>query len=126
MSVAASQAIYTQLNSHLGLLTLIAGNLHNTVLPQKPVLPAAVFSSVGTSRVGTLSDAGGAGVENLRIRVSSWGATHMDSLLVAEQVRLAMTTATTFEAVHIFETEQFEDAQKQYRVISDYSVWFHN
>lgn len=119
-----TEAVYAVLQNYAGLTSLVSTRVYAILMPQDPTVPAVTFQRVAGEREQTLTDAGGAGVERARMRVISWAKTLAGAQAVAEQGRLAMKAATTFEAIHVFEADDFENDTLLYSVVTDYSVWY--
>ena len=126
-----TEAVYTVLSGYAGLQALVGNGdspetyrIHAILMPQDQSVPAVTFQRVSDERVLTMTDAGGAGVVRDRIRITSWSKTLGEAQAVAEQVRLAMISATTFKSLQVFEADDREIDTLLYSVVSDYSVWY--
>lgn len=127
----ALTAFYDVLQGFAGLQALVTNldspatyRIYAVVLPQDSVYPSVTYQNANSERMLTMSNSGGGGVLNLRIRVSSWANTLSDASEVAEQVRLALKAATTLQALQVVEFDQYEIDTKLYQTVSDYSVWY--
>lgn len=127
-----AEAVYSVLTGYAGLQALVGNGdspetyrVYAILMPQDPTMPAVTFQKISAERQLTMSDAGGSGVENDRMRITAWSKTLAQAQAIAEQIRLAMKSAATFEALPVFETDGFESDTLYYSVITDYSIWYH-
>jgi hypothetical protein len=127
-----TEAVYSVLSAFAGVQALVGNGdspetyrIHAILMPQDSSMPAITFQRVSDERINTMSDAGGNGVVRDRIRITSWAKSIAETQALAEQIRLAMKAATTFESLQVFETDDFESDTLYYSTISDYSVWYH-
>lgn len=119
-----TEAVYAVLDAHAGLQALVGERIYAILMPQDPTLPAVTFQRVSAERQALMADGGGSGVERARIRVQAWATTLASAQAIAEQARLAMKTAGTFEAVHLVENDDFQSDPLLYQVTTDYAVWY--
>ena len=119
-----TEAVYTVLSNFAGLQALIGTRIYSILMPQDSTKPAITFLRVSDERVQTMTDAGGNGVVRDRMRFNIYADTLGECETIAVQIRLALMAATTFEALHIFETDNFEPDTLLYSVVSDYSIWY--
>ena len=127
-----TEAVFAVLNAHAGIQALVGNGdspetyrIYPILMPQDSAVPTITFTRVSAERELTMSDAGGNGVDRSRIRVTSWGKTLAETQALAEQIRQAMYAATTFEALQVFEADDFESDTLLYSTVTDYSVWYH-
>lgn len=127
-----TEAVFAILNAHEGIQALVGNGdspetyrIYPILMPQDSAVPTLTFVRVSDERQLTMADSGGNGVVRDRIRVTSWAKTLAETQALAEQVRLAMDAATTFDALQVFETDESESDTLLYSTVSDYSVWYH-
>jgi len=127
----STAAVYSVLSAHAGIKALVAigtspetYRIYAILMPQDSGAPALTFQRVSAERVPTLSNAGGNGVTRDRMRLIAWAKTQAAAKALAEQARQSMAAATTFEALQVFESDDFEPDTGLYSVVSDYSVWY--
>ena len=130
MSIASLPAnIYTTLSGYAGIKSLVANSDSPVTYRIDPIQrghsgtdPFIVYQQVSDSSFNHLSNAGGGGKRNVRMQIASFAPTHKSAYELAEQVRLAMSSATLFSSVYILTLDSFEADTKLYSVITDYSV----
>lgn len=127
---SVTSLVYTVLSGFAGIQALVANGtspetyrVFQLISPEQVDKPYVVFEKISLNRVNTMSNAGGAGVANSRIRVNNYAKTIAEAEALAEQVRLAMEAASSLEALPVFEQDFFELETRLYRVMTDYSVW---
>lgn len=98
--------------------------IYNIVSPGKAAAPFAVVQKVAQTRVNTMSDSGGQGVENGRFRITIYAKTISEAETLSEQARLALMAAVTLKASPLMNIDDFDDGTKLYQVIVDYSIWY--
>ncbi len=128
-----TEAVITILNAHAGLQALVGNGdspetyrIYNMVRPQDNAVPSITIHKISQQRETTMSDSGGAGVENMRSRFTIYADKLSDAEAVAEQARLALKAAAsaTFKSVQVFMTDNYEDDTHLYQVIVDHSIWY--
>jgi Protein of unknown function (DUF3168) len=127
------QAVYSVLGAYAGLQALLTNGdspptyrIYNLVAPQSVDAPFLVIQKIAQTRQNTLAQGAGNGVENSRVQCTAYADTISTAEAVAEQVRLALAAAegTSFAAVQVFNTDQYDADTQLYQVIVDYSVWY--
>ena len=129
----ATEAIRTVLVSFAGLQSLLATTdspaqyrVYSLVMPQDSDYPTIVMEKASQLRENTMAASGGAGVDNQRCRFNIYSDSLSECEAVAEQLRLALVGAasTDFNAVQVFELDNYESDTHLYRIIVDYSIWY--
>lgn len=112
---------------------LVSTRVYPNILPQKPTLPALVYSRISGPRIHTLT--GTSGWSDARIQIDSWGATYIAAQDLAAAVRASLDgfigslddgnspAATRRVAVRLDnERDLFEEEPDFYRVTQDYAI----
>ncbi len=98
--------------------------IYSLVLPQGVAMPAVVIERLNASEVQSLTDAGGAGLGNTRLRVSCYSSTLAEAQALSVQVRAAFKADTDLTEMHLMEFDGYEDDTQLYKTITDYSIWY--
>lgn len=105
----------------------VGERIHPVLLPEGTTKPAIVYGRVGVTDQIDL-DSGDGSLQEVRVQVDVWAATHSMCIEVAEAVRLRMQTATiasnNFRLGAAFAQDDYDSEAKLYRVILDFTCWY--
>lgn len=118
------EAVQTVLSAYSGLTDLVGDRIYPIILPQAVVYPAVTNEKISGVPLNTMADSTSRGVENYRIRVSSWAETLKEAQETSDEILIAMKSATSFEAIPVFDQDFHESEPRVYRVVIDFSVWY--
>ena len=118
------EAVQIVLNAYTDLTDIVSDRIYPIILPQDVVYPALTIEKISGVPLSTLSDPTSRGVENYRIRVSSWAETLKAAQATSDEILVAMKSATAFEAVPVFDQDFHETEPRVYRVVIDFSIWY--
>jgi len=128
--VSGSESLYSDLIAFPGLQALVANTdspvtyrIYPYQIPQDSTLPAVVYQLIAGSRILTIADAGGTGVERNVYQITAWGETLDDADSVIEQVRLALKDSSR-NYVPQSKRETFDPDTRLHGVEYDFSQWF--
>ena len=113
--------LYTALTGHAGLSALVGTRVFPVILPQNVTLPAVRYQRITGGQVTAHS--GYTGLENPRYQIDAWANTFDAARAIAKQIRLAMTSATTFTAIVLTDFDDYEPEKNLFRISLDFSVW---
>ena len=126
-----TEALIAVLRADSGVQALVAqGNspetyrIYNMVMVDTQNKPTVVLQKISQTRENTMSDAGGNGVENARLRVTAYAKTISDAEALQEACRIAIMAAAVLNASQLMNIDDFDDGTKLYQVIVDYSIWY--
>lgn len=125
----AEANVYAALTGYAGLTALVNNGdspltyrIYPLVMPQDPTVPAVVYQRIVGSRILTMSNAGGSGVERIVFQFTTWSRTMNEAHDVMEQVRLALNAAN-FAAIPLSNRTTHEPDTRLYGMEYDFSVW---
>ena len=128
--MSGSESLYSDLIDYAGLQALIANTdspatyrVYPYQMPQDITLPAVVYQLIGGTRVISLADDGGTGVERNVYQVTAWAETLDSADSVIEQVRLALKNADR-NYVPQSKRETFDPETRLHGVEYDFSQWY--
>lgn len=128
--MSGSESLYSDLIAFAGLQSLVANTdspvtyrVYPYQMPQDSTLPAVVYQLIAGSRVLTVADDGGTGVERNVYQITAWGETLDDADSVIEQVRLALKDASR-NYVPQSKRETFDPDTRLHGVEYDFSQWY--
>ena len=105
---------------------LVDGRIYPGALPQNPTYPAVSYFRVSATRLYNLK--GTASRVTARFQIDCWAATHITARALADAIRASLHAvvgtmgSTSIGYIRLDnETDQYEDAVKEFRVIMD---WF--
>lgn len=116
------------LKAHLAADTAIAAQVGERITPQPlaegGTKPAITYAVVADAPQTDLDGADGE-LNNVRVQIDCWAATHDAAKSLAELVRVRMkTAAATFHAVPGSAFEDYEPVTKLHRMTRDFSCWW--
>jgi len=121
--VAIEDDIFTVLSNYAGLSALVVARIYPIKAPQKPTYPMIVYTRISNNEVNALD--GSAGLANSRFQMTTFAGTYSSASAVADQIKLAMASAT-FTNILISRIDlDFDDNAEKYSIVLDFSVW-HN
>lgn len=101
----AEQVIKTLLEGASGVTALVGARIYGFQLPQKPTLPALVYTAISSNDVPPINQFAGANIARSRIQVSAFAADYPGVKALLEQVRLACSykngTIATYAVVSV-------------------------
>ena len=98
--------------------------IYNLVMADTQNKPTAVVQKVAQTRVNTMADSGGSGVENARSRITIYAKTISEAETQQEYCRKALMETEALKATPLMNLDDFDDGTKLYQVIVDYSIWY--
>ena len=98
--------------------------IYNLVMADASNKPTAVVQKAAQTRVNTMSDSGGSGVENARSRITIYAKTISEAETQQEYCRKALMETEALKATPLMNLDDFDDGTKLYQVIVDYSIWY--
>lgn len=101
--------------------SLVGTRIHPLRLPQRGILPAAVYQRITVNPVNSLD--GDSFLDNVRIQFTSWASTYEDATYLANAIRQALVLSGLFKIVTNLEIDTEDKETKSYGVITDFSVW---
>ena len=122
-------ALYPRLSGFTGLTDLVGTRIYHEVIDQTAAYPQLAYTRVSTLRTAAMG--GNIDLVRSRIQVNCYGDTAISALLVAAQVRAALSrwggTAGGVTVQHIFDeaetTDYDADIQKS-RAIVEFMAWW--
>jgi hypothetical protein len=122
--MGALASVYAVLAADAALVALVSTRIYQGRLPQKPTLPALVYTTAGGRRIGSL--AGDSGLGQIRVQLEAV-ADGNDSDEVAEFIltaaRQALETSTTLRGIGSETAMAWDDELEQSHALCDVQVW---
>lgn len=115
----SESSIYSTLSNDSGVSNLVSSRIYPNRRPQDSALPSIMYFRAVTNPENELK--GGAGIDQIRYQIESYGATFSDARSVADAVRTAMEGAGHYQ---VDEFTDYMDGPDVYRVVTDYHTWF--
>lgn len=111
------QAVYDRLK------TLADGRVHFVRMPQKPVLPAVVYTVISSTE--EYSDDGHDQLAEYRVQIDVWGTTRSQIVALMAEVKTAMRpSATDFDVTGENDgIDEIEDETNYHRASVDFMCW---
>lgn len=123
--------VISELRGFAGIQSLVGNDdspetyrIYNLVMEQGAAMPAIVIERLNASKHNTMTDAGGPGLQNVRLRVKSYSDNLDQALQLADQVELAFKASANLSCVPLMAFDQYEPDTKLYVVIADFSIWY--
>jgi len=120
------QVIVTKFTAHVGLSALVATRVHPNQLPQRPTLPALVYSRISTLFYQTRDSSS---LERPRFQFDCWAESYGAARAVAQQLRQALRTLPQSSNPRIdatlLENDQdiLEADAGRYRAVVEAYIW---
>ena len=110
--------------SHASITAIVEDRITPHPMPQAGSKPAITYT-IPSDAPQTDLDGGDGSLNNIRVQIDCWHATHIGVKALAELVRIRMKTeANTFKAVPLPMFESYEPDTKLHRVSRDFSCWY--
>lgn len=121
--MSVEQDIFSLLSNYAGLSALVSSRIYPIKAPQKPTYPLIVYSRISNNNLNALG--GSCGIGNSRFQMKAYAETYSSASAVADQIQLAMDSAT-FNNLLISRIDlDFDDNAEKYSIVLDFSLW-HN
>lgn len=120
------EVIVTKFTAHVGLDALIDGRIYPNQLPQRPTLPAVVYTRISTLFNPTRDSSR---LERPRFQFDAWAATFGEARSVAQQLRAALPTLRQasnprVDAVLLENDQDILEAEPgRYRAVVEAYIW---
>ena len=118
------EAVQAVLVTYTDLTDIVSDRIYPVILPQAVVYPAVTSEKISGVPLNAMADSTSRGVENYRIRLSSWAETLKGAQEVSDEILVAMKSSVAFEAIPVFDQDFHETEPRVYRVVIDFSVWY--
>lgn len=123
------EAIFSRLSGFAGISALVGARVYPTLMPQKPTLPALVYTEI--SNVPDYVMGGQSGIAGARYQIDSYATSLSAVKALAEQVRLALSgfRGTLVDVIidHVEKqnsTTLYEEETALHRVTADYLFFY--
>jgi len=126
--VSFESDLYSHLKADATIAGLVGTRIYPMLLPQDTTKPAIVYVIVGASdQIDLDSDDGN--LQEVRVQIDNWCASHADVVTLAEAVRkrmqsAAMTSTGGFKLGSHFENSGYDPETKLYRKMQEFSCWY--
>ena len=121
--------LYSYLSAQSNITSIVGDRIYPSRFPQDPVLPAVVFSNIGSSPLAR-QDARPI-LDIVRLQVDCFAENIRDAKLTANAIRDSLESfvgtmgtqqvRAVFVVVH--GVEDFDDVPNDFRVMSEYEIW---
>lgn len=121
--------LYTFLSAQSNITAIVADRIYPVTLPQDPVLPAIVFTNMGTYPVAMLSSR--PVLDRSKVQFDCYAPALRDAKLIADAIRAslegyvgamgAITARAAFCETH--SVDDFDDVPGDFRVMSEFEIW---
>lgn len=122
-------SLYAIFRANTALVTIAGDRIYPDKLPQKPTLPAVVYTNVGSSPVAQHN--GPASLEKTRIQIDAFARTSRDARLLIDAVRQAVESYRGSIGGHRIDTilildhavGDFDDVPDDFRRMTEIEIW---
>ncbi len=122
-------ALYSLFRANAALIAITGDRIYPDKLPQKPVLPAIVFTNVGGSPV--VQHSGVASLESTRFQIDAFARTSRDARLLIDAVRQAVESyrgsvgGHRIDTIHVLDhaVGDFDDVPDDFRRMTEIQIW---
>lgn len=115
------QAFYTLLTTTPAITAIVAGRIHEGERPENETAPAIVFQRISTVPVVSLT--GESGLDNVRLQVSCWHASHAESHALAQLVRAAVRDGGLVTGIPVMQINDIDERTGNKRTLVDFNLW---
>lgn len=130
MSVFIEDGLYSYLKAQSTINSIVGDRIYPSILPQDPVLPAITFHVVSSEPVSRQD--GKPVLEKARIQIDAYASQVRNAKLLAKAIRdsleayVGLMGTISVQAVFVLDygMTDFEDVPSEFRVISEYEIWY--